>query len=457
MIGSIDTHQELEERSATTSDYSIVAIVGRPNVGKSSLFNRLIKDRRAVVHDEPGTTRDRLTAIVTWEGRSLILVDTGGLEMGPDTKLKRMMRLQVERAIQEADLLLFLVDAKDGLMPADEEVADLLRKSSKPLLLGVNKVENQERLQVAPEFYRLGMGEPIPISAYHGDGIQDLMERILSRLPPTQSEVTTEKGVKIAIVGRPNVGKSMLLNTLLGEERAVVDETPGTTRDATDTLLHYEGESFILIDTAGLRRRGHISQGVERYSSLRTLRAIQRADVAVLVLDASDLAANQDTHIASFIQEASKGVILAVNKWDLAGSLELKREECLRLVRGTFKFMPYAPIKFISAKTGMGTKELLAEAKIIHHTRKIRIPTHQLNQVVGDALASSPPPTSAGRSLKILFVTQVQVEPPTFVFFVNNASILHFSYRRYLENSLRKAFSFQGTPISMLFRTRSKE
>ncbi len=457
MISSTVPNQELEERLTPASNYPIVAIVGRPNVGKSSLFNRLLRERRAIVHEEPGTTRDRIAAAVSWEGRSFILVDTGGVEIRADTKLKRAVRLQVEAAIQEADLLLFLVDAKDGLTPGDEEVADLLRKSSKPIVLGVNKVDNLERSQVAPEFYRLGMGEPMPVSAQHGYGIQDLVERIISQLPLAQSEILTQEGLKIAIVGRPNVGKSMLLNSIVGEERAVVDETPGTTRDATDTLLPYDGETITLIDTAGLRRRGHISQGVERYSSLRTLRAIQRADVAILVLDASELAASQDTHIASLIQEAGKGVILAVNKWDLAEALGLGQKEFLELVRERFKFMPYAPVLFISAKTGFGTKELLEEARAIHQTRRVRIPTHDLNQAVGDALASSPPPTSSGRRLKVLYVTQVQVEPPTFVFFVNTPSLLHFSYRRYLENALRRAFGFQGTPIRMLFRTRSKE
>jgi GTP-binding protein len=432
----------------------IVAIVGRPNVGKSTLFNRLIGEKKAIMHDLPGTTRDRIYAIASWEGHELTLVDTGGLELKPDSTIRQMVREQVKIAIAEAEVILFMVDAHDGVVPADQEIVDLLYRSEKPVLLVANKVDNPKYQSEVFQFYELGIGDPIPISAYHNRGIHDLLVKVAACLPsppPSDEEV---EAMKIAIVGRPNVGKSMLLNALVGDERAVVDEVPGTTRDAIDTTVSYNGESVVFIDTAGIRRRGRIEQGIEQYSIIRALRAIERADVAILVTDASEGITAQDTHVLGYVQQAYKGVILIVNKWDIA---EIQDEaQWTAAIKHRIKFMPHVPILFTSAKTGYGVKNLLPMAKRIYEERSRHISTSKLNNLVKEAVAAHSLPIKQGQRLKIFYATQASVNPPTFVFFVNNAKLLHFSYRRYLENKIRQAFGFQGVPLRLLFKSRDE-
>ncbi|HZS77532.1 MAG TPA: ribosome biogenesis GTPase Der [Ktedonobacteraceae bacterium] len=464
----------------------LVAIVGRPNVGKSTFFNRMIGERVAVVEDLPGTTRDRLYGDTDWNGREFTLIDTGGLEMSGDIPVGQVgltgqpgdimkhVRAQAELAIEEADVIVFMVDARAGITAADEEVADLLRRAKKPVILAANKADNAKLRQDAVEFYALGLGDPIDISSTQGTGTGDLLDRIVEELPPEpeQSEEEEEDIPRIAIVGRPNVGKSSLLNAILGSQRAIVSDVPGTTRDAIDTEVEFEGRKIILIDTAGIRRRGRISHGIEQYSVLRSIRAIERADVAILVIDASEGLAAQDTHIAGEIHERAKGVIVVVNKWDLAQEQRRAAREgrpphpdeeiesadaYRRVVQEGLKFIPYAPIVFASAKTGYHVKSLLETAVSISDIRFLRIPTSKLNEVVREAVRRHNPTLNRGKTLKIYYVTQTQVNPPTFVFFVNDPEALHFSYERYLENQLRAAFDFKGTAIRMYFRARSQK
>ncbi|TET17389.1 MAG: ribosome biogenesis GTPase Der [Dehalococcoidia bacterium] len=434
----------------------IVAIVGRPNVGKSTLFNRLVGERLAIIEDLPGTTRDRVYADISWRDHELTLIDTGGLEPRPDSSLRQKVQDQAEAAIEEAEVIIFMVDVLDGVTVPDSEVAEALRRSQKPLLLAVNKADNDQRRHQAFQFHELGIGEPIAISAHHGTGVSDLMEEVAARLPlPTPLE--EEPGMlKIAIVGRPNVGKSMLLNTILGQERAIVSETPGTTRDAIDTVFKYDGESVLFIDTAGIRRRGRVEGGIERYSVMRSLRAISRADVAVLVTEAAEVITAQDAHIAGYIHQALKGMVLAVNKWDLASELEIDAAACTTEILQRLKFFPGIPILFVSAQFGSGVDQVLPAAKNISLDRQKRLPTALLNEEVGRILAAHSPPSVQGRQLKVSYVTQAEVNPPTFVFFVNDPKLLHFSYQRYLENKLREAFGFSGTPLKLVFKRKGK-
>ena len=432
----------------------IVAIVGRQNVGKSTLLNRLAGKRIAIVADLPGTTRDRIAADVSWSGGGFTVVDTGGLELRPQSTIAQRVREQVEVAIAEADALIFLVDVKERVTGTDQEIADLVRQASKPVVLAVNKADNDTLETQAVEFYELGLGEPLAISAYHGRGTAELLDRI-GTLLPTPSSVETEPGImKVAIVGRPNVGKSMLLNVLLGSQRAIVDETPGTTRDAVDTLLDFEGQSVLLIDTAGIKRRGRVGVGVNRYSVIRALRAIDRADVALLVLDATEPLTAQDTHIAGYIQQAAKGIVVVVNKWDLITNNN--KTEWNRYIRSRLKFMPYAPVLYISAQFGQGVGEVMPQVCQIYQERFKRIPTSQVNNVIQQAVAAHSLPRKGSKRLKLLHVTQAGVNPPTFVFFVNDAKLVHFSYHRYLENKLRQAFGFAGTPLRLVFKIRGE-
>ena len=432
----------------------IVAIIGRQNVGKSTLLNRLAGKPIAIVADMPGTTRDRIFADISWQGVEFTLVDTGGLELRPQSSVARAVRGQVETAIAEADAIIFLVDTRDGLVPSDLEIAEMLRSSSKPLVLVANKADNARLETEAVEFYQLGLGEPLAISAYHGRGTAELLDRVIRRLP-TPSAVETEGEImKLAIVGRPNVGKSTLLNALLGEERAIVDEAPGTTHDAVNTLLDFDGQNVILIDTAGIRRRGRWGVGVERYSVIRALRAIDQADIALLVLDTTELLASQDKHIVGYIQEAAKGVVLVVNKWDLAVSQEVA--EYNRYIRSQLKFMSYAPVVYISAKFGQGVDKVMPEACQVYQERLKRLSTAEVNNVVQQAVAAHNLPRKGSKQLKIFYATQAEVNPPTFVFFVNDAKLIHFSYQRYLENKLRQAFGFGGTPLRLVFKTRGE-
>jgi len=432
----------------------IVAIIGRQNVGKSTLLNRLVGRRVAIVEDLPGTTRDRVVVDVSWRGSEFTVVDTGGLELKPRSTIDQGVRGQVEVAIAEADIIVFLVDVRDGVIATDREVAHMLRQTKKPVLLVANKADNDRLETQAVEFFELGMGEPLAISAYHGRGTAELLDRIVALLPPPSPVEAVPEGIKVAIVGRPNVGKSMLLNALLGMERAIVDETPGTTRDAIDTPLDFEGQSVLLIDTAGIRRRGRLGAGVEKYSVLRALRAIDRADVVLLVLDATELIAAQDMHIAGYIQQSARGIVLVVNKWDLI--TDKNKEEWNQYIRSQFRFMSYAPVVYISAKFGQGVAGVMPQVVQVYQERLKRIPTAQVNNTVQQAVASHSLPRKGSKQLKVLHATQAEVNPPTFVFFVNDARLVHFSYRRYLENRLRQSFGFAGTPLRLIFKTRGE-
>lgn len=452
----------------------IVAIVGRPNVGKSTLFNRLVGQPLAIVEDIPGTTRDRLYADTEWNGVPFTLVDTGGLEIGvavpghPPTEGKPLplsvaspqyveqIRVQAEMAIAEADAIIFMVDAIDGLVAGDEDVAAVLRRSRKPLFLAVNKADNQARRAAAVEFYALGLGDPYPISALHGTGTGDLLDAVVASFPAQEAEEEVE-AIKIAIVGRPNVGKSSLLNRLLGQERAIVSEIPGTTRDAIDTYLEWEGVSIVLIDTAGIRRRGRIERGLEQYSVLRALRAIQRADVVLLLIEATEMVTAQDAHIAGYILEEAKSVVVVVNKWDLVKKDTYSMAEYTQRIRADLKFLDYAPVLFISALTGQRVDKVLPTALQVQKERLVRIPTSELNRIMMEAVTRHNPPSKAGKRLKFYYATQAAVNPPTFVFFVNDPRLVHFSYERYIENQLRARYSFTGTPLKLSFRQRASK
>jgi len=464
----------------------LVAIVGRPNVGKSTFFNRMIGERVAIVEDRPGTTRDRIYGDTDWNGRDFTLIDTGGLELGTDIPvgqvglngqpgdIMKRVQAQAQLAIEEADVIVFMVDARTGITAADEEVAEMLRRTNKSVILAANKADNSARRLDAVEFYTLGLGEPITISSIQGTGTGDLLDVIVDALPPEEErpeEEEDEDVVRVAIVGRPNVGKSSLLNAILGFQRSIVSDVPGTTRDAIDTEMEFEGKKVILVDTAGIRRRGRVGPGVEKYGVLRASRAIDRCDVALLLVDASEGLAAQDTHIAGEIQDKSKGVVVVVNKWDLAqaqrraareGDIPKPNEEIesaeryRKIIAEGLKFIPYAPIVFASAKTGYHVQSLLETVLGIADMRFLRISTSRLNEAVQDAVRRHNPTVNRGKVLKIYYATQARVNPPTFVFFVNDPQALHFSYERYLENQLRAAFGFKGTGIRMYFRARPK-
>ena len=431
----------------------VVAIVGRPNVGKSTLFNRLIGGRRAIVSEVAGTTRDRLYGEAQMGRLSFAVIDTGGLVPSADEGYPALIRLQVETAVTEADVILFLVDAASGVMPLDEEIAQLLRRTDKAVLLLANKADNEARREAAAEFYSLALGDPIPVSAYHSIGLGDLRERLEALLPPAEAAAPAE-ALRLAIVGRPNVGKSALVNAILGQERVLVSAEPGTTRDAVDTSLEYQGKRLLLIDTAGIRRRGRITRGVEKYSVLRAEQALTRADIGLLVLEAPEGVAAQDLHIAGYVANAHKGLIMVANKWDLLDDTEENREEFARRALRRLRFAPWAPLAFVSAKTGLNIDGLLNLALEVGDSRFLRVPTGELNTVMQKAVAEHRPPSKGRRTLRILYVTQAEANPPTFVFFVSDASLLHFSYRRYLENALRRAFGFEGTAIRLTFRSR---
>ncbi len=433
----------------------IVAIVGRQNVGKSTLLNRLAGKRIAIVADMPGTTRDRVFADIAWQDTSFTLIDTGGLEVQPSSTIAQGVKEQVEAAIAEADVIIFLVDIEDGVLPADLEIAEMLRRSDKHIIVAANKADNPKREIQAVEFYEMGLGEPLAISAYHGRGTAELLDKVVPMLPPPQEPEIGAEIMKLAIVGRPNVGKSTLLNSLLGEERAIVDKTPGTTHDATNTLLDFGGQSVIIIDTAGIRRRGRWGRGVERYSVIRALRAIDEADIVLLVLDATELLTSQDEHIAGYIQQAAKGVIIVVNKWDLAVKQDMA--ETNRYITKKLKFMSYAPVVYTSARFVQGVDRVMPQAFEVYQERQKRIPTTEVNDVVQQAVAAHNLPRKGKKQLKILYATQAEVNPPTFVFFVNDPSLIHFSYQHYLENKLRQSFGFEGTPLRFVFKTRGEQ
>jgi GTP-binding protein len=426
------------------------------------LFNRLIGERRAIVEDIPGTTRDRVYGTAEWGGVEFTVVDTAGLLDEGETNTQstaeiiKHTREQVASAIAEADVILFLVDVKTGMTGGDYEVADLLRRTDKPTILVVNKADSTARREDSVEFFNLGLGEPYTISAYHGSGTGDLLDRIVESLPEAEEEEETD-GPRIAIAGRPNVGKSRLLNALLGQERAIVSDVPGTTRDSLDTQIEWEGEPITLIDTAGIRRRGRVEVGIERFSVLRSMRSIDRSDVVLLVIDANDGFTAQDLHIAGYIEEQKKGCVIVVNKWDLIEKDAFTMDTYRKQAREELDFMPYAPIVFISAKFGLRVHQVVTAALEVVSERVRRVPTAKLNQVLKDAVQKHPPPSRPGKWMKFYYVTQADVSPPTFVFFCNEPGGIHFSYRRYLENEFREAFGFEGTPMRLSFRARDEK
>ncbi len=439
----------------------LVAIIGRPNVGKSTLFNRIIRERRAIVEDIAGTTRDRMYAEADWNGLRFDVVDTGGLQAEQEimsassTEISTATQRQAIFALEEADLLLLLVDGEAGVTAGDFEVADLVRRSKLPVLVVVNKAESQRRQDAAVDFYELGLGEPHPVSALHGTGVGDLLDHVVAGLPPSDGAEGDEDLPSIAIVGRPNVGKSAILNAILGDARQIVSDVPGTTRDAVDTEITWAGQRLTLIDTAGIRRRGRIEQGIEKFSVLRSFRAIERCDVAVLVLDATEPFTAQDQHVAGFIVEANKGIILVVNKWDLVEKTGKTMNEFIEKAQEAFEFVPYAPIVFTSALTGQRLGQILDLALNVMTERSKRVSTGDLNRLLRDVITRHAPPTKPGKWVKLYYVTQASTEPPTFVFFCNAPQNVHFSYRRYLENTLRKQFGFTGTPIVIRIRGRN--
>lgn len=455
----------------------IVALVGRPNVGKSTLFNRIAQDRQAVVDDVPGTTRDRLVAEAEWAGVIFDIVDTGGIDptqTGPgkeqqplsigSSKFIQEIRQQAEIAISEADAVVLVTDVESGVTPADLEVAQILRRHQKerdgkpwpPVILAVNKCENQARRADAYQFYELGMGDPYPISAKHGSGTGDMLDALVNSFKHWVKETKEDDSIKISIVGKPNVGKSTLLNHLVGEERSIVSPIAGTTRDAVDTHLVYEGIPITLIDTAGIRKRGKIDPGVEKYSVIRSLRAIERSDVALLLVDAVSGITAQDTHIAGFILDYWKSVVVIVNKWDSIEKDSYTMQDYTMHLRHELNFLDYVPVLFISAKTGQRIHQVLPTALQVQEERVLRIPTSKLNQLIRKALDRHPSPSKAGRHLKIYYGSQVRSEPPTFLLHVNDPKLAHFTYVRFLENQIREAHPFLGTPIRIVLRARSE-
>lgn len=430
----------------------VVAIVGRPNVGKSTLFNRLVGRRIAIVEDVPGVTRDRLYHDTDWQGYEFTLADTGGITDKPEG-LETEVRKQAEQALSEADVILFVVDVREGLTADDFAIADILRRSERPVILVANKVDNFEDLSILQEFYRLGLGDPFPISAAHGLNVGDLLDKIVELLPH-KIEEESRQGTRVAIVGRPNVGKSSLVNRLLGEDRVIVSEIPGTTRDAIDTYFRKGDKEYILIDTAGIRRRSRIVEATERYSVQRAFKAIDRADIVLLVLDATEGVTEQDKKIAGYGHERGKGSIIVVNKWDLIPKDSHTLDHYRKAVLQELYFMDYAPVLFISALTGQRVHQILPTVDEVIAQARHRVSTGLLNSVIRESVWLTPPPTVKGRAAKIYYATQVDVHPPTFVFFVNDPEAVHFSYRRYLENQLRQAFGFQGTPLKLIFRAK---
>jgi GTP-binding protein len=427
----------------------IVAIVGRANVGKSTLLNRLAGRRVAVVADLPGTTRDRVFSFVSWQGRELTVVDTGGWQAQPATPLEQKVKKQVEAAIAQADVIIFLVDVKDGAIGADEEIADVLRGSNKPVILAVNKVDSAKQANQVADFHRLGMGEPVAISAHHNLGIDDLMNAVLACLSPERVSIVESAEARVAIVGRPNVGKSTLLNALLGQERAIVDECPGTTRDSLDAMIRWGDKEILLVDTAGIKRRGRVDAGVDYYSLLRALQAINRCDVALLLIDGSEFMTAQDMHIAGYIIDAGKGLILLVNKWDLVP--DEQRQRFKQGMERRLKFASYTPVIYISARLRQGINGILPLAWEIWQERQKRIPQPEVDESVKQLVSSHPPPRSGSRRLHITRAYQDESRPATFILETNDPKLVHFSYQRYLENKLRQHFGFHGVPLKLIF------
>jgi len=436
----------------------IVAIVGRPNVGKSTLFNVIAGDSIAIVKDTPGVTRDRIYADCSWLNYNFTLIDTGGIEPDSSDVILSQMRDQAQIAIDTADVIIFLVDVRQGLTDADGKVADMLRRSQKPVVLCVNKVDSFKKMEAdVYEFYNLGIGDPIPVSASNHQGVGDLLEAVSDHFKKDGSESDDDDRPRIAIVGRPNVGKSSIVNRLVGEKRVIVSDIAGTTRDAIDTPLKRNGCEYILIDTAGLRRKSKIHEDLERYSIIRTVTAVERADVVVMVIDAAEGVAEQDAKIAGIAHERGKGVIIAVNKWDAVEKDDKTIYKMTEKIKQTLAYMPYAEFVFISAKTGQRLDKLFELIDMIIENQSMRIATGVLNEILAEAVAMQQPPSDKGRRLKIFYMTQISVKPPTFVVFVNDKKLMHYSYTRYIENQIRNAFGFRGTPLRFIIRERKED
>ena len=436
----------------------IVAIVGRPNVGKSTLFNVIAGDSIAIVKDTPGVTRDRIYADCSWLNYNFTLIDTGGIEPDSSDVILSQMRDQAQIAIDTADVIIFLVDVRQGLTDADGKVADMLRRSQKPVVLCVNKVDSFKKMEAdVYEFYNLGIGDPIPVSASNHQGVGDLLEAVSDHFKKDGSESDDDDRPRIAIVGRPNVGKTSIVNRLVGQKRVIVSDIAGTTRDAIDTPLKRNGREYILIDTAGLRRKSKIHEDLERYSIIRTVTAVERADVVVMVIDAAEGVAEQDAKIAGIAHERGKGVIIAVNKWDAVEKDDKTIYKMTEKIKQTLAYMPYAEFVFISAKTGQRLDKLFELIDMIIENQSMRIATGVLNEILAEAVAMQQPPSDKGRRLKIFYMTQISVKPPTFVVFVNDKKLMHYSYTRYIENQIRNAFGFRGTPLRFIIRERKED
>lgn len=436
----------------------IVAVVGRPNVGKSTLFNKIAGSRISIVEDTPGVTRDRIYADCEWVGKPFTLIDTGGIEPYSSDIILSQMRRQAQLAIDTADVIVFIVDGREGMTAADVDVANMIRKSNRPIVLVVNKVETKEVENNLYEFYNLGLGDPVTISAEQALGIGDMLDQVVEHFPRSLTEAGEDTRLKIAVLGKPNAGKSTLVNRLIGEDRVIVSNIPGTTRDAVDTPFQYYGEEYVLIDTAGLRRKSKVYDDIERYSIVRSVAAVDRSDVCLIMIDANDGISEQDAKIAGIAHNRGKASVIVVNKWD---ALEEKNQASMKNfekdVRSTLSFMPYAPIIYISAKTGQRINKVMETVLLVANEYAKRITTGTLNEVVGEAVLMNQPPSDKGRRLKIYYATQGAVKPPTFIIFVNEKRLMHFSYERYLENQIRQAFGFIGTPIRMIIRERKEK
>ncbi|WP_242302240.1 ribosome-associated GTPase EngA [Bacillus cereus group sp. BfR-BA-01361] len=431
----------------------VIAIVGRPNVGKSTIFNRIVGERVSIVEDIPGVTRDRIYSAGEWLNHEFNIIDTGGIDIGDEPFLTQI-RQQAEVAIDEADVIIFMTNGRDGVTGADEEVAKILYRSNKPVVLAVNKVDNPEMRSDIYDFYALGFGEPFPISGTHGLGLGDLLDEAAQHFPKIEEDGYDEDTIRFSLIGRPNVGKSSLVNALLGQERVIVSNVAGTTRDAVDTPYSKDGKDYVIIDTAGMRKKGKVYESTEKYSVLRALRAIERSDVVLVVLDGEEGIIEQDKKIAGYAHDSGRAVVIVVNKWDAVKKDEKTMKAFEENIRAHFQFLEYAPIVFLSAKTRKRTQTLIPVIDEVNESHSIRIQTNVLNDVIMDAVAMNPTPTHNGSRLKIFYATQVAVKPPTFVVFVNDPELLHFSYERFLKNRLRESFGFVGTPIHIIARAR---
>ncbi|MBA8758998.1 ribosome biogenesis GTPase Der [Staphylococcus coagulans] len=432
----------------------VVAIVGRPNVGKSTIFNRIVGERVSIVEDTPGVTRDRIYASGDWLTHEFNIIDTGGIEIG-DAPFQTQIRAQAEIAIDEADVIIFMVDVREGITQSDEMVAQMLYKSKKPVVLAVNKVDNHEMRNDIYDFYSLGFGEPFPLSGSHGLGLGDLLEEVAKHFKPEEEDPYDEDTIRLSLIGRPNVGKSSLINAILGEDRVIVSNVAGTTRDAIDTVYSYEDQDYVLIDTAGMRKKGKVYESTEKYSVLRALKAIERSNVVLVVLDAEQGIIEQDKRVAGYAHEEGKAIVIVVNKWDTLEKDSKTMKKFMDDVRQNFQFLDYAQIAFVSAKEGTRLRTLFPLINEASENHKKRVQSSTLNEVITDAIAMNPTPTDKGRRLNVFYATQVAIEPPTFVVFVNDVELLHFSYKRYLENQIRQAFGFEGTPVHIIARKRN--